>query len=87
MPIKKSAKKYAKSSDKKASLNRKRKSDFRTAIKETLNFIKNGKKKEAGEKFKSVQKALDKAVKNGTIKKNNAARNKSRISKKIKEMK
>ncbi len=86
MPIKKSAKKYMKSSQKKAALNRKKKNEFKKAVKKTLSFIKNGKKKEAEKSLKITQKALDKAAKSGIIKKNNAARNKSRLVKRIKNM-
>ncbi len=86
MPIKKSAKKYMKSSQKKAALNRKKKNEFKKAVKKTLSFINDGKKNEAEKSLKITQKALDKAAKSGIIKKNNAARNKSRLAKRIKNM-
>ena len=41
------------------------------------------KSKDAAKSLSSVQQAIDKAAKNGTIRKNTAARMKSRITKRI----
>ncbi|MDA3814921.1 MAG: 30S ribosomal protein S20 [Patescibacteria group bacterium] len=84
MPIKKSAKKYMSVTEKKTALNKKRKLDLRAAVKEVIEFTKEGKKDDAKKSLVKAQKALDKAVKGGVIKKNNASRKKSRLSKAIK---
>jgi small subunit ribosomal protein S20 len=84
MPIKDSAKKYMKVTEKKTALNRKRKLDLRAAVKEVIEFTKEGKKDDARKALIKAQKALDKAVKTGVIKKNTASRKKSRLSKNIK---
>ena len=55
---------------------------MRSAIKDTLVEAKSG-GKTAQEKFRIAQKAIDKARKKGIIKKNTAARKKSRLSKAI----
>lgn len=87
MPIKKSAKKYIQVTKKNTSLNKEKKLAFRNSIKKLLTLIKEGKKSEAQKEFIVTQKALDKAAKTGLIKENNAARKKSRLAKKIKDMK
>lgn len=86
MPIKKSAKKHMKVSAKKSALNKKRKLAFRAAIKKLSALVKDNKKKDAKETFIEAQKTLDKAAKAGTIKKETAARKKSRLSKMIKSI-
>lgn len=86
MPIKQSAKKYMRVTERKKARNDKVKKAFRTAIKTTLALIKDGKAEEAKKAFQGAQKALDKAAKVGVIKKNNAARRKSRIVRKIKAL-
>jgi small subunit ribosomal protein S20 len=87
MPIKKSAKKYIKVTKKNTALNKEKKLAFRNSIKKLLVLIKEGKKSEAQKEFVTTQKALDKAAKTNIITKNTAARKKSRLAKKIKEMK
>ena len=87
MPIKKSAKKYIRVTKKNTASNKERKLAFRTSIKKLLILIKEEKKSEARKEFVNTQKTLDKATKTGIIKKNTAARKKSRLAKKIKEMK
>ena len=84
MPIKDSAKKYMKVTERKSSLNKKRKLDLRVAVKEVAELTKAGKKEDAKKALVKAQKALDKAAKGGVIKKNTASRKKSRLSKKIK---
>lgn len=83
MPITRSAKKALRSSEKKRVFNRVRKDKVSNAIKSLKKLITEGKKKEAVVAFRSVQKALDKAVKGGTLNKNTASRKKSRLAKMI----
>ena len=56
---------------------------MKDAIKETGKLVKGKTAKEAVTTLPSVFQAIDKAAKNGTIKKNTAARMKSRISKQV----
>ena len=55
---------------------------MRGAIKDTVTEAKSG-GKATQEKFRIAQKAIDKARKRGIIKKNTAARKKSRLSKAV----
>jgi len=84
MPIKKSAKKHLRASARKKTFNNARKEAIKKGTKKTILLISEEKKEEAKKAFQQVQKALDKAVKKGTISKNTAARKKSRLIKKIK---
>jgi small subunit ribosomal protein S20 len=80
MPIKQNAKKALRQSIKRAVLNKTYTNNFKEAIK------KAGKTKTAEEAKKLIiaaQKALDKAAKHGTIKKNTAARKLSRLAKRV----
>lgn len=61
------------------------KRDFRIAIKKVLELVKENKIDQAKKAFLAAQKALDKAAKKGIIKKNTAARKKSRLVKKLKK--
>ncbi len=61
------------------------KRDFRIAIKKVLELVKENKIDQAKKAFLLAQKALDKAAKKGIIKKNTAARKKSRLVKKLKK--
>jgi small subunit ribosomal protein S20 len=85
MPIKKSAKKYLRASRKRAAQNLKTKKAFKEAVKKLRNLIASQKHEEAKKYFPMVQKALDKAAKVGVIKKNTAARKKSRLAKMMKK--
>lgn len=83
MPNKPSGAKALRQSKKHAAANLKRKEAFKDAIKSTL------RSKTATEALKPViqaQKALDKAAKVGTIKKNTAARKLSRLMAKVNKM-
>lgn len=86
MPNIQAAKKYLKASVKRAQLNNIKKRTLREAIKSTTDLIKDGKKKEATQQYQLAQKAIDKAIKSGVIKKNTGSRKKSRLAKKIKEL-
>ena len=86
MPIKKSAKKYMRVTEHKTEKNRKIKGQFRSAIKATKVAIAKGEADKAKESFKKAQKALDKAAQKKIIKKNTAARTKSRLNKMVKDL-
>ncbi|MFC1638688.1 30S ribosomal protein S20 [Patescibacteria group bacterium] len=84
MPIKKSAMKALRQSDKRAKRN--------TDVKETIAYkrrmtrkaIEAGELKKAQELAAQVVKAVDKAVQNGVLKKNTASRIKSRLAARLK---
>lgn len=59
------------------------KSSMRTAIKNVEKAVINKDKDKANEELKAATKRIDKAVSKGIVKKNNAARNKSRLTKKV----
>ncbi|HHX58522.1 MAG TPA: 30S ribosomal protein S20 [Candidatus Moranbacteria bacterium] len=84
MPNTKAAKKFMRVTAKKTALNRTKKKAFRDAVKKVLDLVKAEKFDEAKKAFVVAQKTLDKAAKKGVIKKNAAARKKSRLSKKLK---
>ncbi len=67
------------SSRRKNSLNNERKIAFRVATRKVIDLMKENKLEEAQTAFIDAQKAIDKAAKNGIIKKNTAARKKSRL--------
>jgi small subunit ribosomal protein S20 len=75
-----SAKKAARSSLRKRTLNEGRKRVMRTGVKE-FRKLAAGAGKDAAAKLPSVFQAIDKALKRGIIKKNTAARMKSKLSK------
>jgi len=76
VPIKKSAKKYMRVTDRKTLHNKEVKGVFRNAIKKT--------REDAQKWLKAAIKALDKAAQKDVIKKNTAARKKSRLNKTVK---
>lgn len=78
MPITKSAKKALRSSLRKRVFNQRRKSAAESTIKAF-------KKAPTPQTFQAMQKALDKAVKGKTLKKNTASRKKSRLAKLLKK--
>ena len=81
MPITSSAKKALRSSKKKRVFNLRRKNEMQNVIKEYKKLIVGKKSKEAEKLIPKLQKAIDKAAKRGIIKKNTAARRKSRLMK------
>jgi ribosomal protein S20 len=87
MPNIKSAKKRVKTDAKKKVANKNNASSMRTAIKKVKAEIKNENKELATAKFNEANKKIDKAVKAGVIKKNTAARNKSKLMKAINNIK
>ena len=83
MPITKSAKKAVRGSLRKKGFNDRQKHDIKDIIKKIEKTVKTDKKE--AEKLLSLAFAvIDKAAKKGVIKKNNAARKKSRLSKLLK---
>ena len=85
MPITKSAKKALRGSQRKQVFNLKRKETMKTAVKEVKKLLTDSKPKEAKSALSKAYQAIDKAVKRGVIKKNTAARKKSRLSAQIKK--
>ena len=83
MAIKKSAKKAAKRALKNYEVNLQFKIAMRKAIKEYKKILEAGEKDKAKELLSKVYKAIDKAAKRGVIKKQTAARKKSRLAKKV----
>ncbi len=83
MPITKSAKKALRQSKRKQAQNTKRKNAFRVLVKEFRKVVAAKEFDKAKELLPKVYKALDKAAKGKTIKKNRASRLKSRLTKSI----
>jgi len=87
MPITKSAKKSIRKDKKKTKINVQRKNKIKDLVKEVKSLIAQNKKDEAKKLLPQIYKALDKTAKNKVIKKNNASRRKSRITKAINKIK
>jgi len=85
MPITKSAKKALRGSLRKRVFNLKRKDAMKSAIKDVKKLVADKKVKDANKSLSAAYQAIDKAVKRGVIKKNTAARKKSRLAKSIKK--
>lgn len=83
MPIKKSAAKALRQSKKRAERNKKIKADISWLKRQFLKAIAAKKKKEAVNSYAKLQKSFDRAVQKGVLKKNTAARSKSRLVKKL----
>ena len=83
MPITQSAKKAIRGSLRKKAFNDRRKRVMKDIIKKIEKIAKTD-KTEAVKMLSSVFQAIDKAAQKGVIKKNNAARKKSRLSKLVK---
>ena len=86
MPIKKSAKKYMRVTVRKTEKNRKIKGVLKSAVKATREAIGAGNIEKAQEMLKKSIKALDKAAQKKVLKKNTAARKKSRLNKMVKSL-
>ncbi|MCD6402429.1 30S ribosomal protein S20 [bacterium] len=84
MPVTKSAKKALRQSQKRRIRNLKRKIKIKEVLKKIERFLAEKKIKEAKNLLPQAYKLLDKAAKVGLIKKNTAARKKSRIAKAVK---
>ncbi|HJN62342.1 MAG TPA: 30S ribosomal protein S20 [Candidatus Parcubacteria bacterium] len=83
MPITKSAKKSLRKDIKRRTRNIVYKNKIKNLLKEVKNLVVQKKIKEAEKLLPQLYKILDKATKVGVIKKNNASRNKSRLTKLI----
>ena len=81
MPITTSAKKALRGSRRKRVFNSRKKDSVYKTVKKFKKLLAANKSDEAREMFPQLQKVLDKAAKTGYIKKNAAARKKSRLSK------
>lgn len=84
MAITKSAKKAIRSSERKRVFNVRRKRQVGRALKD-VQAVTGKSRDEQKEALRLAQKALDKAVKTGVIKKNTASRKKSRLSAALKK--
>ncbi len=87
MPNTKSAKRKVKKVAKQAIINKFWKRRCKLAIKKMDTILKKNNKKEMQSFYAKFQSELMKAAKNGAIKKKNASRRISRVSKKIKNLK
>lgn len=85
MPITASAKKALRQSRRRQVRNLKRKEAFRDALKKIKKLLAEKKVEEAKKLIPLAYKALDKAAKTNVIKKNTAARKKSRLMKLVKK--
>lgn len=85
MPITKSAKKALRGSTRKRVFNLKRKENMKSSVKEVKKLLTDKKAEEAKSALALAYQAIDKAAKRGVIKKNTAARKKSRLSAAIKK--
>ncbi|MEK9130450.1 MAG: 30S ribosomal protein S20 [Patescibacteria group bacterium] len=83
MPIKKSAIKALRQSKKRQIRNKEVKKNLKETMKKTQKAITASKKEDAQKLIRESQKALDKAAQKKIIKKNTAARKKSRMMKKF----
>ena len=81
MPNIKSAKKRVRSNGRKEKVNTIITSSMRTAIKKYEKEIKSGNIEEASKNLNTAMQRVDKAMKNGLVHKNKAARIKSRLMK------
>jgi len=80
MPITKSAKKALRQNIKRRTKNIRRKKKIKNLMKEVKLLVSQNKIQEAKKLLPQIYKALDKTAKVGTIKKNTAARKKSRLT-------
>ena len=83
MPNTKSAIKTTRRIERQTRVNKSRKSRYRNALKKINSMIESKKKKEALSFLHKLNSELMKMAKTGVIKKRNASRNVSRITKKI----
>ena len=87
MPNTKSAIRRVKRTRTQASLNRIRKSKYKSAVKQMSTYLESGKIKEAKSFLPKFHSQLMKVAKTGVINKKTASRKISRITKKIKSLK
>ena len=87
MPNIKSAKKRVLTNARKEDENMKVESRMKNSIKKLEKLVKNGEKENSSKELNTTLKNIDKAENIGLIKKNNAARKKSRLTKMVNDMK
>ena len=87
MPTTKSAIRRVKKTRLQTSVNRIRKSKYKSAVKQMSSYIASGKIKEAKDFLPKFHSQLMKVAKTGVIKKETVSRKISRITKKIKNLK
>lgn len=87
MPVIESAKKRLRQNKKRRKENKTFKKKMKESIKEIRALVEDGSLEEAEEKLPTTYKAIDKAAKKGVIKKKNASRKKSRLTKLINKSK
>ena len=80
------AKKRARQAEKSRIRNAGQRSNMRTFVKKVIAAVDSGDKASAQEAFKTVVSVLDSAVTKGLIHKNKAARSKSRLNSKVREI-
>jgi len=81
MPIKASAKKELRKAKRRHAVNLTRKDAMKASLKSIKKLLLTGQKDKAKELLSAAYQAIDKAAKRGVIKKNAAARKKSRLMK------
>ena len=86
MPNLKNAKKRVLVNEKKEKANNEFSARMKSAIKNVERAVASKDKEKASDKLKVAIKAIDKAEQKGVTSKNNGARNKSRLSKKVNAM-
>ncbi|MHC4739973.1 MAG: 30S ribosomal protein S20 [Planctomycetota bacterium] len=82
-----SAKKRVRQNEKKRAINRRRKSQVRTKIKQFQETLSEGDVEAAKEQFRLVAAKLDKTAATSTMHKKTAARKKSRLAKRLNNLK
>ena len=87
MPTMKSAKKRLRQNIKHNLRNRTYKSALKTQMKKFLSVVKEGNAQAAQEELRLTVKKIDKGVVKGILHKNTASRKKSRLAKKLNQMK
>lgn len=86
MPIIKAAKKYMRVTKRKTAKNNRVKGVFRNATKKTREYATQGNVEESQKWLRIAVKSIDKAAQKKTIKKNTAARKKSRLNAMVKKI-
>lgn len=86
MPITRSAKKYVRITKRRTIRNKTVQGVIKSAVKKTREAVAAGKLDTAKEWLRTAQKALDKAAQKKVIKKNTAARKKSRLNTLVKKL-
>lgn len=87
MPNSASAKKSVRAADRKWVYNERRRRALKSAVKAVSTKVTEGDKKAAEAALPAAYKAIDKAAQRGVIKKNTAARKKSRLTKTVSGLK